>query len=83
MSARTIFPLLFTLSGHFTDVLSAALDSGVAICSVLIYFALQYPKNGTIGLDTIQSWWGNSVAFETADFHKVPFWTLPENATFG
>ena len=32
-----------------TDILSAGLDSGVAISVILIFFALQYPKNGTIG----------------------------------
>jgi hypothetical protein len=30
------------------DVLSAALDSGVAVSIIVIFFALQFPKNGTV-----------------------------------
>jgi len=44
----------------YNYVLSAALDSGVAVAAVLIFFILQYPKNGDIGIDTVQSWWGNT-----------------------
>ena len=44
----------------YNYVLSAALDSGVAIAAVLIFFILQYPKNGDIGLNNIQVWWGNT-----------------------
>ena len=43
----------------YNYVLSAALDSGVAIAAVLIFFCLQYPKNGTIGADNLMTWWGN------------------------
>ncbi|KAJ4477681.1 small oligopeptide transporter, partial [Lentinula edodes] len=46
----------------YNYVLSAALDSGLAISVIIIYFALQYPKNGTIGKNTILSWWGNTVS---------------------
>ena len=31
-----------------TDVLSAALDSGVAISIIVIFFALQFPQNGAV-----------------------------------
>jgi hypothetical protein len=44
----------------YNYVLSAALDSGVAISAVLIFFILQYPKNGEIGLNNIRVWWGNT-----------------------
>ncbi|PPQ65048.1 hypothetical protein CVT26_015744 [Gymnopilus dilepis] len=44
----------------YNYVLSAALDSGVAVSAVLIFFILQYPKNGTIGIDNVQKWWGNT-----------------------
>ena len=56
----------------FIDILSAALDGGVAVSSLLIYFILQYPKKGTIGLDTIQTWWGNTVYANTLDAKGVP-----------
>lgn len=44
----------------YNYVLSAALDAGVAISAVLIFFCLQYPQNGSIGLNNIQVWWGNT-----------------------
>ncbi|KAF7334639.1 OPT oligopeptide transporter [Mycena venus] len=66
-----------------TDVLSAALDSGVAVSAVLIFFILQYPRNGTIGLNTIQSWWGNTVWLNTADGNKTPLISLADGETFG
>lgn len=44
----------------YNYVLSAALDAGVAVMAILIFFILQYPRNGEIGLETIQVWWGNS-----------------------
>lgn len=65
------------------DVLSAALDASYSIGTVVIFFALQYPKNGTIGLNTIQTWWGNTVYTNTADYQGIPFKTLEEGQTFG
>nr|AGA20376.1 oligopeptide transporter 5 [Phanerodontia chrysosporium] len=67
----------------YNYVLSAALDSGVAISVIVIFFCLQFPQNGTIGLTTIQSWWGNTVSFNTADGLKSPLWSLPKGETFG
>jgi len=32
----------------FLDVLAAALDSGLAVSILFIFFTLQYPKNGTV-----------------------------------
>ena len=71
-----------TLS-YFPDVLSAALDSGVAVSSIVIFFCLQYPQNGGIGLTTLQTWWGNTVSGNTADALKTPYWKLGKNETFG
>ncbi|KAF7340477.1 Sexual differentiation process protein isp4 [Mycena venus] len=42
----------------YNYVLSAALDSGVAVSIIVIFFALQFPKNGTIGSTNIAKWWG-------------------------
>lgn len=39
--------ILFT-NRVFSDVLSAALDSGVAVSILVIFFCLQFPKNGTV-----------------------------------
>ena len=64
-----------------TDVLSAALDGGVAVSGVLIYFCLQYPYDGTIGKSTIQRWWGNTVHLNTADARGTPL--LTSDTPFG
>ena len=50
---------------------------------IVIFFCLQYPQNGSIGLNTIQSWWGNSVFIDTADYKGTPLRTLAEGETFG
>ena len=65
------------------DILSAGLDAGYAVGLIIIFFALQYPKKGTIGLSTVQAWWGNTVHMKTADFHGVAYKKVPEGGTFG
>ncbi|KAF8505092.1 OPT oligopeptide transporter [Gautieria morchelliformis] len=67
----------------YNYVLSAAMDGGLAVSIIVIFFCLQYPRNGTIGLDTIQTWWGNTVYLNTADANSVPNLPLPESGTFG
>jgi hypothetical protein len=64
-------------------VLSAGLDAGFAVGLIIIFFALQYPKNGTIALNTVQSWWGNTVFTKTADYKGVAYKTIPDGKTFG
>jgi hypothetical protein len=72
------------LSGWVTlDVLSAGLDAGYMFGVIIIFFTLQYPRNGAIGLDSIQKWWGNTVYMKTADYTGVPFKGLPEGGKFG
>ncbi|KAJ4485254.1 OPT oligopeptide transporter [Lentinula aciculospora] len=58
------------------DVLSAALDSGLAISVIVIYFSY-------IGQNTILSWWGNTVSFTGADGRGVPVIQLPVGESFG
>ncbi|OBZ72977.1 Sexual differentiation process protein isp4 [Grifola frondosa] len=71
----------------YNYILSAALDSGVAIAVILVFFCLQYPKNGSIGLNNIQTWWGNTVSINTADFGPngggTPVSVAPPGHTFG
>ncbi|KAI5123200.1 hypothetical protein M0805_003967 [Coniferiporia weirii] len=67
----------------YNYVLSAALDSGVAVSIILIFFCLEYPLNGSIGLTTIQSWWGNTVFTKTGDWNSVTLKTVPSGQTFG
>ena len=68
---------------HRLDVLSSALDAGYQLGILIIFFALQYPKNGNIGLNNIQTWWGNTVYTKTDDYAGVPDKLFSEGATFG
>lgn len=52
-------------------------DAGVAICLVVMFFTLQYPKGG-ISLN----WWGNTVWQNTADAMGIPL-LVSETGTFG
>ena len=71
-------------SGWVTlDVLAVGLDAGYSVGILIVYFTLQYPRNGAIGLDNIQKWWGNTVYKKTADYTGVHFKSLPEGGTFG
>ncbi|KAH0838830.1 hypothetical protein J3R83DRAFT_7239 [Lanmaoa asiatica] len=86
------------------NVLSAALDAGLALSVVTIFFtyvvspspesrrltssslrldSLQYPKSGTIGLNTIQNWWGNRVFLTNYDGLGMPVRQLASGETFG
>ncbi|KAG6373683.1 OPT oligopeptide transporter [Boletus reticuloceps] len=65
----------------YNYVLSAALDTGLACSVILIFFCLQYPDNGTIGLNSIQTWWGNTVFLKTADGQSATLRAV--NGTFG
>jgi len=67
----------------YNYVLSSALDASYAVGVVFIFFALQYPDNGSIGLNSIQNWWGNTVFLNTADAKGTPLKTLADGQTFG
>lgn len=67
----------------YNYVLSAALDSGVAVSILVVFFCLQFPRNGTIGADTLSVWWGNTVPFTGADGNALPVKPLPSGAIFG
>ncbi|KAF8261428.1 OPT oligopeptide transporter protein-domain-containing protein [Lactarius quietus] len=67
----------------YNYMLSVALDAGYAIGVVFIFFTLQYPDNGNIGLNSIQNWWGNTVFLNTADAKGTPFKSLSDGQMFG
>ncbi|KAL1942284.1 hypothetical protein VTO73DRAFT_6348 [Trametes versicolor] len=71
----------------YNYILSAGLDSGVAVSIIVVYFTLQYPQNGAIGKNNIQKWWGNTVSTNTADFGPqgagTPLSAMPPGQTFG
>ncbi|OSD07751.1 small oligopeptide transporter [Trametes coccinea BRFM310] len=73
----------FPFWAKYNYVLSAALDAGTAISTILVYFILQYPKNGQIGQSSIQRWWGNTVYKDTADWRAAPLRTVAEGHHFG
>ncbi|KAH9487322.1 Sexual differentiation process protein isp4 [Psilocybe cubensis] len=60
----------------YNYVLSAALDSGVAVSILVIFFCLQFPQNGSIGSTNIATWWGNTVPFVGADNDGTPVRSL-------
>ncbi|KAG2128757.1 OPT oligopeptide transporter protein-domain-containing protein [Suillus bovinus] len=66
----------------YNYVLSAALDAGLAVSVIFIYFVLQYPANGSIG-ESLQHWWGNTVYNTTADGMGTPVLQLQGSETFG
>ncbi|TCD71650.1 hypothetical protein EIP91_007397 [Steccherinum ochraceum] len=67
----------------YNYVLSAALDAGVAVSAILIFFCLEYPRNGTIGENNLLQWWGNTVSFNNADGNALPLKSLADGEWFG
>ncbi|KAJ7188821.1 OPT oligopeptide transporter protein-domain-containing protein [Mycena filopes] len=63
----------FAWWSKFNYVTSAALDSGTVISLMVIFFTLQFPKDGKISVN----WWGNSVYKNTADYHRTPWKQVP------
>jgi len=45
--------------------------------------SLQYPLNGSIGANSIQKWWGNTVYQKTVDWNQRPLVELAKGAKFG
>ncbi|KAJ8518259.1 hypothetical protein ONZ45_g4645 [Pleurotus djamor] len=73
----------FSWWAKYNYVLSAALDAGVAIGALFVFFVLQYPLNGSIGANTIQGWWGNTVFMNTVDARGTPLLTIPPGQHIG
>ncbi|KAJ5223929.1 hypothetical protein N7468_008471 [Penicillium chermesinum] len=60
----------------YNYVLSAALDCGVAVATVIIFFCITLPAGSL-------SWWGNNVYKTTADGMGTPYKSLPDRGYFG
>ncbi|KAI0034333.1 OPT oligopeptide transporter [Vararia minispora EC-137] len=73
----------FSWWAKYNYVLSAALDCGTAVATLLVFFCLDYPLRGTIGQGTVKAWWGNTVYSRTADARALPLNTLAVGETFG
>jgi hypothetical protein len=61
----------------YNYVLSAALTAGVAICALIMFFAVEY--NGTIEI----KWWGNTVSGAGADGAGKALLPIPTRGYFG
>ncbi|GAA5840029.1 hypothetical protein JCM11251_006590 [Rhodosporidiobolus azoricus] len=61
---------------RYTYLLSASLDTGTALATIIIFFALTY--NGIV-----LSWWGNNVGSNTMDAEGTPWKTVAKGTTFG
>lgn len=76
-----IFSPLFVILGFQCSlcldyVLSAALDCGVAVSTVIIFFCITLPVGSL-------SWWGNVISSTTADGKGTPYKGLPDRGYFG
>ncbi|KAJ5946528.1 Tetrapeptide transporter OPT1/isp4 [Penicillium verhagenii] len=61
---------------NLADLLQAAMDTGTAIATIIIFFALGYHA-------VTFSWWGNNVGSNTDDANSVPWLTVPTGGYFG
>lgn len=59
-----------------TDLLQAAMDTGTALATVIIFFALSY--------NNIKfNWWGNTVGDNTYDSKSTPWLKVKTGGHFG
>ncbi|KAJ8064165.1 hypothetical protein OCU04_006517 [Sclerotinia nivalis] len=61
---------------RYNYLLQAAMDTGTALATVIIFFALTY-NNITL------SWWGNTVGSNTDDANSVPYLKVAAGEHFG
>lgn len=61
----------------YNYVLAAALDTGLALSGIIIFFCVSYP--GAVFPD----WWGNTVYLNTDDGLGVPYKEMPASGYFG
>nr|GAT46480.1 OPT oligopeptide transporter [Mycena chlorophos] len=62
---------------RYNYILSAALDAGLALCLIVMFFGVQFPKNGFS-----LNWIGNTIWQNTNDAMGVPL-LISETGTFG
>ncbi|EFX05091.1 oligopeptide transporter [Grosmannia clavigera kw1407] len=61
---------------RYNYLLQAAMDTGTAIATIIIYFALDYHR-------TTFNWWGNTVGSNTDDANSVPWLKVAKGGHFG
>jgi OPT family small oligopeptide transporter len=67
----------FAWWAKYNYVLAAALDTGLALSAIVIFFGVVYPGAA------FPEWWGNTVFDGTADGRGVPWLGVPEGGSFG
>ncbi|KAN0065420.1 hypothetical protein ACQY0O_001256 [Thecaphora frezii] len=58
---------------RYNFVTAGALDFGTILSSLVIFFALQLPKDGAL----VPNWWGNDAFTKTADYQSRPLLKVP------
>ncbi|SPQ24505.1 dcfd6b46-241f-4263-850f-23a5e10ead82 [Thermothielavioides terrestris] len=61
---------------RYNYLLQAAMDTGTALATIIIFFCLSYTN-------TTLKWWGNTVGSNTDDANSVPWLKVPEGGHFG
>ncbi|KAJ9236200.1 hypothetical protein DTO207G8_3212 [Paecilomyces variotii] len=61
----------------YNYVLAAALDTGLALSGIVIFFCVSYPGA------SFPDWWGNTVYLNTADGEGLPWKEMPTVGYFG
>ncbi|KAK4233060.1 OPT oligopeptide transporter protein-domain-containing protein [Achaetomium macrosporum] len=61
---------------RYNYLLQAALDTGTALATIIIFFCLNYTN-------TTFKWWGNTVGSDTDDAKSVPWLQVPKGGHFG
>ncbi|KXH26079.1 OPT family small oligopeptide transporter [Colletotrichum nymphaeae SA-01] len=75
---KIIYRKFYAWWSKYNYVLAAALDTGLAISGIVIFFAVTYGPNAQF-----PDWWGNTVWSETADGQGLPWLQMPDVGYFG
>ncbi|KAI1467699.1 small oligopeptide transporter, OPT family [Daldinia caldariorum] len=75
---KIIYQRFYAWWAKYNYVLAAALDTGLAISGIVIFFAVTYGPNVQF-----PDWWGNTVWQNTADGQGLPWLQMPGVGYFG
>lgn len=75
---KIIYRKFYAWWTKYNYVLAAALDTGLAISGIVIFFAVTYGPNVQF-----PDWWGNTVWQNTADGLGLPWLQMPDVGYFG
>jgi hypothetical protein len=76
-TAMAKMPAYRTVRSKYNYILAAALDTGTAICGIIMFFAISYPGY------SFPEWWGNTVFANTADGLGLAWKPMPDSGVFG